>query len=274
MKLNGETRLIGLFGHPVGHSKSPEIFNNLMDEYGLNYIYMAFNAKKGDATKVADMIKFCRMPGANITMPLKTEMISEIDELSEDAEIINAVNTVVNREGILYGYNTDVNGIEFAINSLGERISGNSFCVLGGGGAARATICALAKNGAYEIDVFIRSERAELSSCIMNLNKKLATKIRLFNFSDTATMVKKLNVATTLINATDVGMGKKSGISPVSRSVLEKSNFYKSSLLDLIYAEEETELIKIARKMGCRRVENGLPVLKGQATKGFQLITG
>ena len=110
MEINGHTRMLCLIGSPVGHSGSPAMYNYSFEKCGLDYAYLAFDVKEDETKKAIDALRLLNVRGFNITMPCKTKALACCDELSKEAELIGAVNTVVNEDGKLIGYNTDGRG--------------------------------------------------------------------------------------------------------------------------------------------------------------------
>lgn len=154
MNIDGKTKLLGLIGTPVEHSKSPAMYNYCFDKYGLNCAYLAFDV---DMDHVADAISALRafhVMGCNVTMPLKNAVIPYLDEVSPASRAIGSVNTIVNKDGKLYGYVTDGMGYTGELRRGGVEISGKVITLLGAGGAASAIAIEAALEGAKEIRVF------------------------------------------------------------------------------------------------------------------------
>ena len=114
MDITGHTRLLALFGSPVAHSGSPAMYNYSFNRLGLDYVYVAIDIDKAGLKEAVSAARLYKMRGFNLTMPCKNNVISYIDELSPAAALIGAVNTVVNENGRLVGYNTD--GVGFIKN--------------------------------------------------------------------------------------------------------------------------------------------------------------
>ena len=151
MNIDGHTRLLGLIGTPVGHSKSPAMYNYCFEKYGLNCAYLAFDVPM---EKVADAIAALRtfnVMGANVTMPLKNAVIPYLDEVSPASQAIGSVNTIVNKDGKLTGYVTDGMGYTGELRRGGVEIAGKTVTLLGAGGAASAIAIEAALEGGTPI---------------------------------------------------------------------------------------------------------------------------
>ena len=107
MEISGKTRLFGLIGSPVEHSKSPAMYNYCFDKWKLDYKYLAFNVDKNQTADAIQAFRTFQMKGANITMPCKQEVLKYLDEISPAARLVGACNTIVNHDGVLTGYITD-----------------------------------------------------------------------------------------------------------------------------------------------------------------------
>ena len=137
-RISGHTGLLALIGSPVGHSGSPAMYNYSFAKLGLDYAYVAFDVKEDQVKEALDAVKLFHMRGINVTMPDKTEAAKYVDELSPAAQIIGAVNTIVNDDGRLTGYITDGEGFVHNLKDHGVDIKGKKITVAGGGGAATA----------------------------------------------------------------------------------------------------------------------------------------
>ena len=134
---HANTKIIGLLGHPIKHSYSPFVQNVAFEFEKLDYIYLAFDVPPANLKSALNGVVVLGMEGLNVTLPHKEKIIQYLDELSEEATTIGAVNTIVNDHGKLIGYNTDVAGIIETLLPFKEQISGSAVSVLGAGGGAR-----------------------------------------------------------------------------------------------------------------------------------------
>ena len=163
MKITGETKVIGIFGYPISHTLSPLIQNAALEALGLNYIYIPFEVKPNNLESAVKGMQALGLAGVNVTVPYKEAVIPFLDEIDIDAELIGAVNTIVNKNGRLKGYNTDSPGyIRSLHEDAGFAPKGKTILVIGAGGAARGIIAGLFLNGASEIIIANRTiEKAE-----------------------------------------------------------------------------------------------------------------
>ena len=267
MKINGYTRLAAVVANPIRHSISPFIHNSAFEATHTNGVYLAWEV---DATELAETVANIRryqMYGINLSMPYKEQVIPYLDQLSEEACLIGAVNTVVNREGTLIGYNTDGKGFFKSLPSF--KISGKRMVLLGAGGAAKAILAQAILDGVSQISVFVRSASMEKTRPYLEkLQNETGFKADLFALEDVSELQARITDSDLLVNATSVGMDGKSA--PVPSNL-----FLPKDLLvaDVIYQPFETPFLKWARNQG-NHAFNGLGMLLYQAAEAFQLWTG
>ena len=158
MNIDGNTKLVGLIGDPVGHSLSPTIHNAAFDYMGLNWCYVPLCSRRGHLAEAIGGIKALGFTGVNVTMPFKTEVLPLLDEVAMFAESVGAVNTILIDKGKLIGYNTDGRGFYTAlVRDLGYDVRGRKVLVLGAGGASRSVTVSLALAGCSSINIVNRS---------------------------------------------------------------------------------------------------------------------
>ncbi|MBA2496552.1 MAG: shikimate dehydrogenase, partial [Acidimicrobiia bacterium] len=154
MGVSGATRVAGVIGAPVRHSLSPALHNAAFAATGLDWVYVAFEVAGGDVGRALDGVRAFGLGGLSVTMPHKADAAALVDECSEDAVLLGAVNCVVPLDGgRLRGENTDGGGFVDSLAEVGVDPRGMCCAVLGAGGAARAVIVALARAGAAEVRV-------------------------------------------------------------------------------------------------------------------------
>ena len=271
-QITGHTRLTGLLGSPVSHSISPMMHNEGFKTLGLDYVYMAFDVPLDKLSAVTDSLRTMNVRGFNLTMPHKNEMCALCDELSPAAEIIGAVNTVVNENGRFIGHNTDGIGYMRALKEDGFDIIGKKMTILGAGGAATSIFVQAALDGVSEISIFSRRsrfyERAE--QIIQTLSERTSSIINLYDFEDPEILKHEISESAILVNGTSVGMAPNT-----EQSLITDESFFHKDLIvsDVIYNPRETKLLKMARKAGCR-TQNGLYMLLYQGAEAFKLWTG
>jgi shikimate dehydrogenase len=157
------SKLFAVFGNPILHSKSPQLFNSVFSEFGMDALYS--RVRPQSAVDIVELIRSMPIAGANITAPYKKEVYDLVDVVSLDAEEIGAINTIVNSDGRLIGYNTDHYGVTQSLKEAGIDLSNSSCLVLGGGGAARSAVYGLMRHGA---NVYICNRTISKAEAIAN----------------------------------------------------------------------------------------------------------
>lgn len=266
-KISPATQLYCIFGKPVSHSMSPLVHNMLFNEFGIDAVYLAFEIN--DIKKGVDSIRALGIKGASITIPFKEDILQYLDEIDETALKIGAVNTVINRNGYLIGYNTDCAG---AVEPLKEALSENSLkgknvLIIGAGGAARAVAFGVKQEGG-NITILNRSK---------DKGEKLASQVNgkylsLSEYNEEAsanTISNHLEYIDIIVNTTSVGMTPNIDESPVNPSILNKN----MTVMDIVYNPLKTKLLKDAEIVGCKTVD-GLSMFIHQGAAQFELFTG
>ena len=267
MKIDGYTRLAAVVANPIKHSISPFIHNSAFEATNTNGVYLAWEV---DATELAETVANIRryqMYGINLSMPYKEQVIPYLDQLSAEACLIGAVNTVVNREGTLIGYNTDGKGFFKSLPSF--KISGKRMVLLGAGGAAKAILAQAILDGVSQISVFVRSSSMEKTRPYLEkIQNATGFRVDLFALEDVQDLQDSITQADLLVNATSVGMDGSSQPIPTSIVLPEKL-----MVADVIYQPFETPFLKWAKNQGNQSI-NGLGMLLYQAAEAFELWTG
>lgn len=267
MKIDGYTRLAAVVANPIKHSISPFIHNTAFEATSTNGVYLAWEVKGTDLAETVANIRRYQMFGINLSMPYKEQVIPYLDQLSEEARLIGAVNTVVNREGTLIGYNTDGKGFFKSLPSF--KISGKRMVLLGAGGAAKAILAQAILDGVSQVSVFVRSaSMGKTKPYLEKLQHETGFRVGLFALEDAQELQENITQADLLVNATSVGMDGASQPIPTSIVLPEKL-----LVADVIYQPFETPFLKWARSQGNHAV-NGLGMLLYQAAEAFQLWTG
>ena len=272
-RISGHTRLLALIGSPVGHSGSPAMYNYSFEKLGIDYAYVAFDVKEDGVKGAIDAMRLFDMRGMNVTMPDKTEVVKYMDELSPAAKLIGAVNTIVNEDGKLIGYNTDGEGFVNNLRDHGGEVRGKKIVVAGGGGAATAIIVQCALDGANEITIFNKKDaffartletaekiRNAVPSCVVNV----------YDIDDVQKMTECITTSDLFVNATIVGMKPMETESVVKDISALRPGLWVS---DIVYNPEETKLLKDAKEAGCTCV-GGKGMLIWQGASAFKLYTG
>ena len=267
MKIDGYTRLAAVVANPIKHSISPFIHNTAFEATSTNGVYLAWEVEGTDLAETVANIRRYQMFGINLSMPYKEQVIPYLDQLSEEARLIGAVNTVVNREGTLIGYNTDGKGFFKSLPSF--KISRKRLVLLGAGGAAKAILAQAILDGVSQISVFVRSSSMEKTRPYLEkIQNATGFRVDLFALEDVQDLQDSITKADLLVNATSVGMDGSSQPIPTSFVLPEKL-----LVADVIYQPFETPFLKWARNQG-NHAFNGLGMLLYQAAEAFQLWTG
>lgn len=268
MRISGKTRICALIGDPVEHSLSPCFQNAAFQHLDLDFVYVAFTVKAEELRNAIMGIRSLGLHGFNVTMPHKINVIQHLDELSEDAEKIGSVNTVLNSDGRLIGYTTDGIGALNALKYNDVNPAGKKIVILGAGGASRSVSFALAEE-ARELVILNRTvKKAEKLASDLKRFMKEHGKVRSRGLNE-ENLSRELEDTDILINATPVGMIPKEDEMPVSEEHLRPDLV----VFDLIYNPLETKLLRKAREIGAKTVD-GLSMLIHQGAASFEIWTG
>ena len=240
---------LGVLGEKLPHTYSPIINKRIMELINVEGAYKKFELPRGNMQKFIDGVKTLDIRGFNVTIPYKEEVMSFLDYISDEAKNIGAVNTVVNKDGKLCGYNTDYFGFHSTLKIANIDVKGKRAVILGSGGASKAIREVLLDDGAKE--VYIVSRYPQYSS--ENSKDK---RVKLINYDELA----KVN-GYLLVNSTPVGMYPKVGVSAVGDEIIEKFQ----AVVDIVYNPTETEIL---RKIS----SGGLYMLVGQAGKAEEIF--
>jgi len=257
MNIDARTKVVGLLGHPVEHSLSPAMQNAAFAEMGLNYCYVCLPVRPEMLGRAVAGLRALSFAGANVTVPHKEAVMPLLDELDGEASFIGAVNTVVNRDGRLSGYNTDGRGFMKSLEEEGISVDGERILVVGSGGAARA-ICYYLSEKAAEVRLF-DVDYAKAGKLALDLASR-GRNVRAIN------QLEGLEEAAIVINATPLGL-KESDPLPFDVRGLRTGQ----TVVDLIY--RETSLLREAAKQGLRGL-SGLGMLLWQGVLASELWTG
>ncbi|MCW8803590.1 MAG: shikimate dehydrogenase [Ignavibacteriaceae bacterium] len=264
------TELIGLIGHPIKHSYSPFIQNYAFELMKLYYVYLPFDVPTENLKGAVNGVLSLGLKGLNVTLPHKEKIIKFLDELSEEASIIGAVNTIVNDHGKLIGYNTDAYGIIETLLPFKDKITGTKVTVIGAGGSARAVIYTLLRHFKPE-EVNIINRTQQRADTLVN---DFSLKMRYDSFHTFELFppdnVEILSNSRLIINATTMGMFPE-----VEDTItdIEGSFNEEQIVFDLVYNPTKTKFLKMAEAQGAK-VVGGLKMLISQAAKSFELWTG
>jgi len=264
-EINAKTKVCALIGDPVEHSFSPLIHNAGFRELGINFVYVAFRVNDVEnAIKGIRALNFC---GASITIPHKVKAMDYLDNLDEMAKKIGSINTIVNQNGELKGFNSDGMGALKAFHDHGVDLKGTSVSVLGSGGAARAITFALAMKAKLKELHILGVIKEEISALTDDLEKVTETKVK-GELMDEDILRKRIFGSDLLINCTPIGMYPKSDGSLVPISFLRKGLL----VFDIVYNPPQTKLLKEAKSIGCDTI-SGIEMFINQAVVQFELWT-
>ncbi len=272
-RITGHTGLLALIGSPVGHSGSPAMYNYSFKKLGLDYAYVAFDIKEEQVKDYIAAMKLLNMKGGNVTMPDKTEAAKYMDELSPAAQIIGAVNTIVNENGKLVGHITDGEGFVNNLKDHGIDIKGKKITVAGGGGAATAIQVQCALDGAREITIFNKKDaffERTLATAEKIRHAVSGIAVNVYDIDDVAKMTEEIKDSDIFANATIVGMKPLDDL-----SVAKDLSAFRPGLVvaDAVYNPPETKLLREAKAAGCTCV-GGKGMLLWQGVSAFKLFTG
>ncbi|MCK9418050.1 MAG: shikimate dehydrogenase [Nitrospirae bacterium] len=263
--ISGKTSIYGIFGHPVEHTFSPGMHNSAFKKLGMDACYVPFAVPPGGLADAVRAIVPLGLRGVNVTVPHKERVLAFLDELSEEARLIGAVNTIEIRKGRLIGHNTDGRGFLRSLREHGDLDpKGKKFLFIGSGGAARAVSFSLALAGAAEI-VFRDLDARKASVLANDIREKTgvpAITIGQESLSEHAAD------ADCLINATPLGL-KKTDPLPIPAKFVTRNHL----VCDLVYNPPETALLNVAKKRHAKRL-SGLGMLLYQGVIALEIWTG
>ncbi|MBM3660610.1 MAG: shikimate dehydrogenase [Actinobacteria bacterium] len=253
----GSTRVVGVIGDPVSHSRSPAIHNAAFAALGLDFVYVALPVAAGRGRDAVAAVRTLGLAGLNVTMPHKADVAATCDELSPAAAALGSVNTVVNHDGHVVGDSTDGPGLVAALRELGVDPAGRRVLVLGAGGAARAIVDALGRVGG---GVTVAARRVEAGERAAALAPGAAT----VGFDD---LDRAVVAADVVVNATPIGMQGEPP--PFDPAILTDAQL----VYDTVYHPSPTPLLAAAAARGIPCAD-GIGMLVHQAALAFVQWTG
>lgn len=275
-KIDGRTKLVGLLATPIGHSLSPRMHNLGYTLKGLNYAYLAFEVGNETLEKTIEGFKAAGVAGFNVSMPNKMEVIKYLDELDNSAKYSGAVNTVVNRNGTLVGYNTDGLGYVKNLEDHGVDLKGKKVTLVGSGGVATPIAIQLTQSGISEISIFARNDnffhQAESNvQYINNEMKDFGVKANIFPLEDKDAFRREVAESVLLANGTSLGMKPLEKLSIIDDAL----DVLREGLVvsDVVYNPPKSKLLQQAEEGGATAI-NGLGMMLWQGALGFKLFTG
>ncbi|MGM0472048.1 MAG: shikimate dehydrogenase [Bacillota bacterium] len=262
-------QLTGLFGYPVEHSLSPVMHNSAFKQLELDYHYLPFEVEPSNLESAVEGIKALGLRGVNLTIPHKESVIPYLDELSQSAELIGAVNTIKQEEGRLIGYNTDGRGFVRSLNEADFTPQDKSGLIIGAGGAARAIAFQLVLEGLDRLYIANRT-LSKAESLVQEVGQKLDLEQIEAIALDEKVLREIIGNLDLVVDTTPVGMSPQADVEPVINPQLLHSGLVVS---DLVYNPLETTLLQAAEKRGATTI-SGLGMLVHQGAIAFELWTG
>lgn len=266
MHLSGRGKVLGVIGHPVGHSLSPAMQNAAIEALGLDAVYVPFDVAPEELGQAIEGIRALGIAGVNVTIPHKEAVIPLLDKVEDDAREIGSVNTVANVGGRLIGSSTDGPGFMRSLAEAGCAPGGYKAVVLGAGGAGRAVTFALAKVGAK---VVVLDEMAGKAERLARDVQKAAEPGMVHAEPGIERLAEHLQRANLLVNCTPVGMHPEEEAMPVQPELLRDDLI----VFDLVYNPVRTKLLAAAEAAGARTV-TGVKMLVYQGALSFRRWTG
>lgn len=273
-RIKGTTQLLCLIGTPVGHSGSPAMHNFAFREHGLDYAYLAFDIREEQAPEAMKALKLLNARGFNVTMPCKNIVAQNVDEISPEAKIIGACNTVVNDNGRLVGYITDGSGFVLNLSEHDVEVKDKKMVILGAGGAATAIQVQCAFEGARSITIFNGND--PFLDRARGTAGKLAKEtpdceVKVYSIDEREIFEAAIKDADILVNGTSVGMKPRE-----DATLVEDTSLFRPELVvcDVVYNPTETRLMREAKEAGCEKVIGGEGMLLWQGAVAYKLWTG
>lgn len=270
LHINGETRLIAIIGNGVRYSGSPVIHNAVFEKMGYNFAYIPFDIERENLEEAVKGMKALGFLGFTVATPFKTQILPYLDEVSEVAEIMGAVNTVVIQEGRLLGDNADGSAFMRTLVLNGINILGRKITVLGSGGAGSAVVTQAALDGVAQIDVFnFKDDFFESGKDLIDrLKQHSSCEINLYDLNDKEQLRASLADSMLVLNATLAGTDQ------YPEALIDETYLHDGLIVaDTTYLPCETQLIKMARDNG-NKVINGAGIFVQQAAMAERLWIG
>ena len=252
-------KTFAVIGDPIDHSLSPTIHNAAYRQLGLECTYIAYRIPKGQLDVEIDSLKKIKISGFNVTIPHKINVMECLDELDENCKTIGACNTVINHDGNLKGYNTDMDGFLEPIKNRNISIQDSNILLFGAGGAARAIIAGMAKEKASNVTIVNRTTEHSLELKKFSQDLGLDAEIK---------TIEEMNEFNTdynfIINSSSLGLKNETNIIP-TKIINEETVVY-----DIVYKPVNTELIKESKKKNAQIIY-GYEMLLSQAVRSFEI---
>jgi len=263
--INGQTRIVGIFGDPIAHTRSPAMQNAAFRVCNLPYVYVPFLVRPTELARAVQSIRTLNLVGVNVTVPHKERIVRHLDTLSTEAELCGAVNTVVNHDGKLFGDNTDGRGFLASLQKQGFSLRRRKVILIGAGGSARAVLVSLIRTGCKQVMIVNRTW-ANAQSLVQTYRSVGKTRLEALTL-DALREPELLKNAALVINSTSVGLHGEEFPSLTYQATLQTCVFY-----DLLYRPDLTPFLKLAKQIR-RPVYDGRGMLLHQGALAFTLWT-
>lgn len=274
INISGKTKVFGILGWPVSHSLSPLMQNAAFAAKEINAVYVPFSVRETDLHHAVTGLRTLHVQGFNVTIPHKQNIISCLDRVSLEAQVIGAVNTVAREGNKLVGYNTDAGGFLRSLQyDLGFLPHGRRVVVLGAGGAARACVYALCQAGAAE--VVIANRNTARAEALLGEFAPLCphTNMHVVSLSK-ETLAAPCLGADLILNTTSIGLDVLDTDTVGASDPLPWGNINSETLFyDVVYKPGFTPLVKRARANGMVALD-GIGMLIAQGEEAFKIWTG
>lgn len=269
-ELNFKQELVGCFGFPVAENPTQAMIEPAFRAMDLDWRYLTLEVRPEGLKEAVEGARVFGFQGFNCTIPHKVEVIQYLDGLGESAELMGAVNCVVNREGRLIGENTDGKGFVASLKEIDDP-AGKSVVIFGAGGAARAISVEMALSGANRISIVNRSEsRGQELVTLLNSGVKERCPDLVSNFEPWSSGFNIPIDTDIVINATSIGLYPDVN----AQLDIDSSTLAPNMIVaDVIPNPPKTQLVKLATEKGCRVID-GLKMLVGQGVIGIEYWTG
>lgn len=264
--INTETILYGIIGTPVKHSLSPHLHNALFKKYNVNGVYLAFETN--DTHGAINAVKTLNIKGMSVTIPNKISILDFVDNIDDSVKIIGASNTIINNNGIITAYNTDVYGVTETFKKNSVDCNDKKIMLIGSGGAARAVISGLLSSYKIKSLKILGIKKDEINTLLSFIKKHsdIWTEGLIINDTIIKTIAEQSDI---IINSSPIGMHPDIENSPLPSEYIKLEHI----LFDVIYNPEKTKLLIEAENKGCK-ICSGIDMFIFQAYKQFELFTG
>ena len=266
MHVSGATTVCGIIGDPVEHSLSPVMQNAAFEAVGLDFVYVPLRVARGCAGMGAQAMRTLGLRGLNVTVPHKVDILPYLDWIDGQAGRIGAVNTIVNQDGRLLGYNTDAAGFMQGLAAQDVCVTGLDVVVMGAGGAARAVAFSLCEAGARL--TLLNRDAGKAAALARDVSSVGGSRVASGELTD-ASLETHLAGAALLVNTTSVGMHPHEALTPCPVRLLRRDLV----VCDIVYNPRETQLLRDAAGRGAMTIA-GVEMLVHQGARAFELWAG